>query len=251
MSGHNKWSKIKNKKAVTDAQKNSAFTKALKLIHSTVKAGGPNPETNFKLKMAMDSAKQSGVPITTIENGIKKASGAGADATVMEDITYEGYGPGGVAVLIHVTTDNRNRSVSEIRHSFNKHNGSLGENGCVGWMFEQKGAIYVAAPKATQEELMLKVMELPVEDIEQDDAGMTIYTLAENLHTVKIGLETAKIIPENPELIMKPKNTVKVEDPAIAKQVVALLSDMEDHEDVQGVYANADFPDSVLANLEE
>ncbi|HNT29542.1 MAG TPA: YebC/PmpR family DNA-binding transcriptional regulator [bacterium] len=251
MSGHSKWSTIKRKKAENDQKKNSMFTKLIKNITSAVKTGGsPDPEANFKLKLAIDKARASSMPLSNIESAIKKASGQGADSAEMVEITYEGYAPGGVAIIVQALTDNRNRTAAEIRHTFSKYNGNLGESGCVGWMFEQKGSAYVPATPHQFEALTLKLMDLPIDDVSEDSDGLQITMAVSNFETVKKQLVEQKINFEDAEITMLPKNTVKVENEDIARQILTLIDALEDNEDVQDVFANFDIPEEILDKLE-
>jgi len=250
MSGHSKWSTIKRKKAVIDSKRGAVFTKLAKGISSAVKLGGADPAMNFRLRLAIDKARAASMPMSNIENAITKASGAGG-ADQSEEILYEGYGPGGVAILVETLTDNRNRTVAELRHTFSKNNGNLGETGSVAWMFDQRGSIVVDASPGQQEALTLQVMELPVEDIEQGQESVEIFTTVEQLETVKQGLDDSKIAYQSVQIVMRPKNLTPITEEGTARQIIRLIEALEDNEDVQEVYTNFEIDEAVGERLGE
>jgi len=252
MSGHSKWSTIKRKKEANDQKKGAAFTKLVKAISVAVKTGGgPNPETNFKLRLAIDKAKSASMPLSNIENAIKKASGDSKDNSQIEEILYEGYSVAKVAIIAEALTDNRNRTAAEIRHVFSKHGGNLGAAGCVGWMFDPRGFIMIPATADQQDDLCLGLMEMPIENLEQTEDGIEITTTVENFEPVKKQLEDQSIKYSDAELIMIPQTTVEINDPKLAKQILNLIEALEDNEDIQNVYANFDIPQEILERIAE
>ncbi|MFC1517952.1 YebC/PmpR family DNA-binding transcriptional regulator [Candidatus Margulisiibacteriota bacterium] len=250
MSGHNKWSTIKHKKAKTDAAKGKAFTKAAMEIMAAVKAGGPDAGGNSRLRMAIQSGKDVNMPNDNIKRAIEKASGGG-DGVIIEDITYEGYGPEGVALLIQVTTDNRNRAASEVRSTLEKNGGNLGSSGSVAWVFDQKGVIVFEPGKATEEKVMEIAIDAGAEDIlANEDGSIEVSTSPDSFMKVREALEKAKLEMASAKLSMIPKNTVKIEDPETAKKIMGLVDALEEKDDVQNVYANYDIPDAIMSKFE-
>ncbi|OIP94804.1 hypothetical protein AUK40_06640 [Candidatus Wirthbacteria bacterium CG2_30_54_11] len=251
MSGHNKWSKIQRKKGLKDNARGASFTKLIKLITVAVKTGGgPDPAANFKLSLAVEKARKFSMPSSNIQNAIKKASGKDDDGVQVESITYEGYGPSGVAIIVDAVTDNRNRTAAEVRHMFAKYGGNLGETGCVGWMFEIKGRFFVPCAPAKQEEMTLSLMEYAIEDIKDHDDGLELFTAAENFYTVKSALEQAKISFNEAEMTKIPKNLTTVNDAGAASTVLHLIEHLEDDEDVEAVFSNIEIPDDIAESLE-
>jgi len=248
MSGHSKWSTIKHKKAATDKKRSSEFTKLTKSIMTAVKIGGSDPLMNFKLRLAIDKAKIASMPNANIDRAIEKASGEAGGAH-SEEILYEGYGPGGSAILVETLTDNKNRTVSEVRHVFSKNHGNLGESGSVGYLFDQRGSIYLEAKPAEQEARMMEIMELPLLDIEQSAEGLEIITEISNLETVKQGLADKHIEYKSAELIMHPKSALPIADAQVARQLMGLIEALEENEDVQEVYTNADIDETIISEL--
>lgn len=249
MAGHSKWANIKHKKARADAQRGRIFTKLAKEIIIAAKQGGPDPDANFKLRMAIQKARSENMPTDSIDRAIKKATGEDAD-TNYEEIVYEGYGPAGVAILLEISTDNRNRTAAEIRHIFSRRGGNLGESGCVAWMFDQKGRIEVDLQKAGLDEdtLMLKAVEAGAEDMEVDDGVATITCSPSELESVQNSLSSEGVVIESAEVARIPKTTVEV-DSSNAAKVLQLIEDLEDSEDVSAVYANFEIPDEVLEQV--
>ncbi|NLN18291.1 MAG: YebC/PmpR family DNA-binding transcriptional regulator [Firmicutes bacterium] len=249
MAGHSKWSNIKRKKAKEDAGRAKAFTKMARKITIAAREGGGDPEANFRLRMAIEEARMVNMPNDSIQRAIKRGTGE-LDSAVFEEFVYEGYGPGGVALLIDVATDNRNRAASEIRYIFSRHGGNLGESGCVAWMFERKAVILVPADgNIDEDELMMSALEAGAEDMEASDGFFEIIGPPENLRAMQEALVQEGIPVESAELTMRPKNTMTV-DESVARRVISLIEDLEDNDDVQNVYTNLDLTDELLAALE-
>jgi YebC/PmpR family DNA-binding regulatory protein len=247
MSGHSKWSSIKHKKALVDARRGKTFTKLIRELTSAAKAGGGSPDMNPRLRTAVAAAKSANMPADTIQRAIKKGTGE-LPGEVYEEVTYEGYGAGGVAVLVDVLTDNRNRTVAEIRHLFSKHGGNLGENGCVAWMFGRTGLITLDVNQIPEDELLELVLEAGGEDVGVEGDVYEIRTSPEAFEDVRAALETRGLTLGVAEITMLPQNTVPVEGKH-AEQVVRLMEALDDHDDVRKAYANFDIPDAVLAEL--
>lgn len=246
MSGHSKWSTIKHKKAKIDAQKGVAFAKSAREITAAAKQGGIDPAANFRLRTAIDRAKEAGLPNENIRRAIDKISGGGSEAEP-DEITYEGYGPGGVAIIIEAVTDNKNRTAGDIRSYFNKNNGNLGETGCVGWMFKDGGLISVEKQKAQENKLFEDAVNAGAEDfLADDDEDFKIITTPETLQSVAEELEKAGYEIKSAEKTKTPQNTVPVEDEEIAKYLFRLLDSIENHDDVQNLYANFEIDDSLM-----
>ncbi|MCH7774254.1 MAG: YebC/PmpR family DNA-binding transcriptional regulator [Bacteroidetes bacterium] len=244
MSGHSKWSTIKRKKGAADAKRGKIFTKLIKEITIAAREGDGDPGANPSLRLAIDNAKAANMPADNIERAIKKATGELEGVTYTE-ITYEGYGPGGVAMLIEVATDNKNRSVAEVRHLFSKYNGSMGENGSVAWMFDRKGIITLPIQNKSEDEIMDIVLEAGAEDLQTEEDFFEVQTDLESFEPVRKALVAADLQIENASLQWIAKNTVSVsgED---AEKVMKLIEAMEDSEDVQNVYSNADFDEELI-----
>ena len=237
MSGHSKWANIKNKKERTDAKRGKIFTKIGREIAVAVKEGGDNPNANSKLKDIIAKAKANNMPNDTISRSIKKAAGELGDINY-ESIVYEGYGPGGVAVIVEALTDNRNRTASEVRHSFDKNGGSLGATGCVAWMFERKGVIAIEkAPGVDEDEVMLMALDAGASDVQTDDEMLEVITDTASFSAVREALEKAGLNFVEADLQMVPSNTVDVSEET-QESVQKLLDMLEDSDDVQNVYHN-------------
>lgn len=247
MSGHSKWHSIKHKKAIVDAKRGNVFTKIIKEITVAARIGGGNPDMNPRLRTAIAKGKSENMPNDNISRAIKKGTGE-LPGVNYEEYIYEGYGPAGVAVLVEVLTDNKNRTVSEIRHVFSKHNGNMGEAGCVGWMFEKKGVILIDCSQIDEERLMEIVLDAGAEDIVTEGDEYEVTTLPENFEEVRSALETQNIEMSMNEISMVPQNTIKLEGKE-AHQMLTLMEILEEHDDVQNVYANFDIPDEVLADV--
>ncbi|MEN3004441.1 YebC/PmpR family DNA-binding transcriptional regulator [Dehalobacterium formicoaceticum] len=250
MSGHSKWANIKHKKARQDEAKGAIFTKVSKEIMVAVKQGGPDPEGNFRLKLCIQKAKANNMPNDNINRAIQKASG-GTDGDNFEEIFYEGYGPGGVAILLAILTDNRNRTASEIRHTFSKNGGNLGETGCVAWMFDRKGRLTVNLENQDEDELMMLVLEAGAEDFKAEEEIGEIITEPDSLEEVRNFLVEKGVTIEEEEVTMIPQNTIMVDDLDQVKKLMKMVESLEDHDDVQNVYGNFDIPDEILAQLED
>jgi len=245
MSGHNKWSKIKNKKGADDVKRGNLFTKLTREIIMSAKEGGGSVDTNFRLRLAVQKARDSNMPLENISRAIQKGTGEGV-AGGMVELTMEGYGPNGMAILVTALTDNRNRTVQEIRSSFTKHGGELGASGSVGWIFESRGVITVTKTKDMDvDTLTLDAIDLGAEDVQDQGDMIEIYTKADQLFKVRTALEAKKITVESGEMQMVPKTSVKM-DVKGATQALKLLDRLEELDDVQNVYSNADIPDDVM-----
>ncbi|XOF35294.1 MAG: YebC/PmpR family DNA-binding transcriptional regulator [Candidatus Electrothrix sp. YB6] len=248
MSGHSKWSTIKRKKGANDAKRGKIFTKLIKEITVAAKMGGGDPDGNPRLRSAINAAKTENMPKDNIDRAIKKGTGD-LDGAVYEEILYEGYGPGGVAVLVETMTDNKNRTVADIRHFFSKSNGNLGESGCVAWMFDKRGVIVVDAERVGEEELMELAIEAGAEDVVEEETNFRIVTAPEDFNDVVEALEKAEVKMDEASISMVPQNTVEVAEEKPAKNLLTLLDNLEDHDDVQKVHANFDIPDEIIEAL--
>jgi len=248
MSGHSKWSTIKHKKGAADAKRGKVFTKIIKEITLAARLGGGDPEGNPRLRQAVLAAKAENMPKDNIDKAIKKGTGELEGAAAYEEVTYEGYGPGGVAVLVEVMTDNRNRTVSEIRHIFSKHGGNLGENGCVSWIFEKKGNIVFNKDDVEEDALMELVLEAGGEDVVEQESEYEVITDPSAFEPVREAIEKAGLTYVMAEIGMIPQNTVKMDEKK-AEQMLKLMEKMEDNDDVQNVYANFDIPDEIMEKL--
>jgi YebC/PmpR family DNA-binding regulatory protein len=248
MSGHSKWSKIKHQKGIDDVKRGNLFTKLTREIIIAAKEGGGNEDTNFRLRLAVQKAHDSNMPSENIDRAIKKGSGELEGGSLVE-MTLEGYGPSGMAVMVSALSDNRNRTVQEVRSTFTRHGGSLGESGCVSWIFESRGVINIKAENVDADELALTAIDLGAEDVLVESGIVEVYTKPEALEKVRAALEAKKIAVESSELQMVPKTLVKLDEKA-ATQALKLLDRLEEIDDVQNVYSNADIPDSVLASLQ-
>lgn len=248
MSGHSKWHGIRHKKAIIDARRGKLFTKLLREITVAARLGGGDSDANPRLRAAIDDAKAANVPNDNIERAVKKGTGELAGAA-LEEVAYEGYGPGGVALLIEAMTDNRNRTVSEVRHLLAKHGGSLGESGCVAWMFQKRGLFLVDRDAVDEDQLVEAALEGGAEDIGGDEDHFELTCLPEAFEAVRRSLEEAGIPRKASRLAMVPQGTVQVEG-AQAEQLVRLLDALEDHDDVQNVWANFEMDERLLERAE-
>lgn len=247
MSGHSKWSTIKHKKAMVDARRGKMFTKLIRELTSAARAGGGDPDVNPRLRTAVASAKGANMPSDTIQRAIQKGTGEIAGETY-EEVTYEGYGAGGVAVLVDTLTDNKNRTVAEIRHLFAKHGGSMGENGCVAWMFQRQGFFALDAGSIDEDALLELVLEAGGDDVRAENDLYEILTSPEAFEDVRSSLEAQGLTPEVAEVTMLPQSTVSIEGKQ-AEQVLRLMEALDDQDDVRRAYANFDIPDDVMAAL--
>ena len=245
MSGHSKWSTIKHAKGINDARRGKLFTKLTKEIIVAVKQGGPDPESNFKLRMAMQRAKDQNLPGDTIDRAVKRASGEGSDGAQMVETTYEGYGPGGIAILVEVLTDNKNRTVSDVRSTLSKSGGNLANAGAVAWQFDQKGVVIAESDADTAEDLALAAIDAGAIDFDTDDGVVSFYSTPRDLEGIREALNGVGASIRSSELSMVPQNTVPLDEKEAAR-TLKLLDQLEDLDDVQRVYSNADFPDNAL-----
>lgn len=245
MSGHSKWSTIKHKKGAADAKRGKAFTKLIKEIMVAARMGGGNPEGNPRLRAAVLAARAENMPKDNIERAIKKGTGE-LEGTTYEEINYEGYGPGGVAVLVDVLTDNRNRAASDIRHIFSKNGGNLGEAGCVAWMFSKKGSIVFNKDSVSEDQLMEVGLDAGAEDVKDQEDQFEVVTALEDFTAVKNAFDGKGLKYEMAEITMVPQTVVKIEDEKTAQQIIRLMDALEDSDDVQNAYANFDIPDEIL-----
>ena len=245
MSGHSKWSTIKRKKESVDNKRGALFTKLAREIQLAAKDGGGDPETNFKLRLVIQRARSSNMPNDNIARAIAKATGGGVSDQLIE-VSYEGFGPGGAAILINAVTGNRNRTVAAIRHEFTRAGGSLGENGSVSWQFESRGALSVSLEGHDEDDVALAAIEAGAEDVETSEGSLEIQTAPGDLETVRQALTEAGYTVDHADLSMMPTVTVALEKGAAA-QTLRLLDGLEELEDVQNVYSNADFDEELLA----
>ncbi len=248
MSGHNKWSSIKHKKGAADAKRGKLFTKLIKELTVAAKNGGGDPETNARLRTAVLTARTANMPNDNIARAIKKGTGELEGAATYEDVVYEGYGPGGTAVLVEVLTDNKNRTVSDIRHVFTRSNGNLGESGSVAWMFKKKGVITVSTSSTNEDALMEVGLEAGAEDVVTEGDTFFVYTDPNSLEPVKTAIEAKSIKIESAEVSMVPSTTIKLTGKD-AENMLKLIENLEDHDDVQKVHSNFDIDDEEMAKL--
>ena len=248
MSGHSKWSKIKHQKGADDVKRGNLFTKLTREIIIAAKEGGGDPAGNFRLRLAVQKARDSNMPMDNIDRAIKKGTGDLEGGSLIE-MTLEGYGPSGMAILVSALSDNRNRTVQEVRSTFTRHGGSMGESGCVSWIFESRGVINIKAENVDADELALTAIDAGAEDVQVEGGVVEVITKPDALEKVRATLEQQKIKIEVSELQMVPKTLVKLDEKA-ATQALKLLERLEEIDDVQNVYSNADIPDSVLAAIQ-
>lgn len=250
MAGHSKWANIKHRKAKTDAVKGRLFTKIAREIIVAARAGGPDPSGNFRLKIAIDNARAANMPNDNIQRAIQKGIGGG-EGTEYEELRYEGYGPGGVAIMADIMTDNRNRTASEIRHLFSKNGGNLGETGCVSWMFREKGQLSVLKEniKLDEDDFILFVLEAGADDIDIEDESYEIITSPAKMQEVRQTLLDAGIPIENASLNLIPESRIEISDIDLARKVIKLIDSMEEHDDIQKVYTNFELADSLNEEL--
>ncbi len=243
MSGHSKWSSIKHKKAAVDAKRGKVFTKLIKEITVAARMGGGDVNANPRLRTAVQAAKSGNMPKDNLARAIKKGTGE-LEGVSYEESTYEGYGPGGAAILIEILTDNKNRAVADIRHIFSKCAGNLGENGCVAWMFDKKGYIAIEKASADEDLVMETAIDAGAEDVREDEDNFEIITEPDDFETVKEAIDAASISYFDAEVTMLPQSTTNLEGKE-AEQMVRLMGMLDDCEDVQKVYTNADIPDEM------
>ncbi len=249
MAGHSKWANTKHRKARADAAKGKIFTKLAREISVAAREGGDDLNTNFRLRLAVQKARENNMPSDNIHRAIQKGTG-GSEGESYEQASYEGYAAGGIAVLLEALTDNKNRTVAEIRHIFSRHNGSLGESGCVAWMFTRKG--YIALNKKDlqidEDDMMLIALDAGAEDVRlEDDGSYSIITDLEHFEAVKQALQDQDIAYTSAEVTMLPGSTVGITDKDVADRVIRLMEALDEHDDVQNVYANFDIPEELMA----
>jgi len=249
MSGHSKWAQIKRQKGAADAKRGQLFTKLGKEIAIAVRQGGATPQSNARLRLAVQRARDSNMPFDNIERAIKRASGS-QDGASLTELTLEAYGPGGSAILLQALTDNRNRTLAEVRSVFYRHSASLGESGCVGWLFEPKGVITAQVNKVPGEELALMAIDCGADDVKVYESAVEVHTKPQDMETVRKALEQRGVAIASAELLQVPRTTVKLDEKA-ALQSLKLVDKLEELDDVQHVFSNADFADEVLEKYQE
>ncbi|HEU4904837.1 MAG TPA: YebC/PmpR family DNA-binding transcriptional regulator [Solirubrobacterales bacterium] len=247
MSGHSKWSSIKHKKGAADAKRGKLFTKLARAITVAARDGGPDPEGNAALATAIQKARDASMPKDNIQRAVDRGSGVGSDAAAIETIVFEGYGPGGAAILVEALTDNRNRTSAEVRHAFSKHNGSLGEPGSVAWIFEKRGVVAVDGARYGEDDVIAAI-DAGAEDVSEDGDLLRVLCEPSDLSAVRAALEAGGVEIRSAEIAMEPKSTVEVKGNE-AKSLLGLIEDLEEDDDVNEVHANFDIPDEVLQEL--
>jgi YebC/PmpR family DNA-binding regulatory protein len=247
MSGHSKWSSIKHRKAAADAKRGQQFTKLARAITVAAREGGGDPDANPALATAVQKARDASMPKDNIQRAIDRGTGAGADAAAIERVVFEGYGPGGAAILVEALTDNRNRTSAEVRHSFTKHGGSLGEPGSVAWIFEKRGVVVVDAERYGEDDLIAAI-DAGAEDVQRDGDLLKVITDPADLAAVRSAVEEAGVEVQSSDLAMEPTNVVDV-DESSARPLLRLLDDLEEHDDVNEVHANFDIPEEILETV--
>jgi len=247
MSGHSKWSTIKRKKGKADAQRGKLFTKLIRVITVAARSGGGDPETNAKLKTAIQLAKENNMPNENIERAIKRGTGE-LEGVSYEELLYEGYGPGGVAILVEVLTDNRNRTAPDIRKIFSRNAGNLGESGCVAWMFDKKGYFIFEKEKVDEDTILDLALQAEADDVKTDDQNIEVITLPENYEKFNILIKQNNIDCLVNEITLVPKTTIDLEGKK-ARQMLNLMEQLEDHDDVQKVYANFNIADEIMEEI--
>ncbi|MDY6399991.1 MAG: YebC/PmpR family DNA-binding transcriptional regulator [Synergistales bacterium] len=250
MSGHSKWANIKHRKAAQDAKRGNLFQKLVRAIIIAAKDGGGDPAMNMRLKTAIERAKAVSVPNDNITRAIKRGTGELGDISY-DELTYEAYGPSGIAVLVNVMTDNRNRTTPEIRALLSRNGGQMGESGSVAWMFDRKGVIEVKGKGLNEDDLMALGLDSGMSDMEANDEGFTLYCEPSDLDTLQKALEDNKYVVDNAEVSMIAKTPVEVSDPEAARKVLRLVDALEEHDDVQNVYSNFEIPDEVASQIED
>jgi YebC/PmpR family DNA-binding regulatory protein len=246
VSGHSKWSSIKHKKGAADIKRGKLFSKLSRAIIVAAKEGGGDPDGNLALQNAVEKARSYSMPKDNIERAIAKGTGEGAGGMVFETVVYEGYGPGGVAIIAEALTENRNRTAAEVRHTFAKHGGNLGTDGSVNWMFERRGVVLVPADGVDEDALMLAAAEGGADDVEGDGSSFEVTSAPEALREVRQAIEDAGFQVESAELTLLPKTTVEIAEESVARTLVKLVEALEELDDVQEVYANFDIPEAIL-----
>jgi YebC/PmpR family DNA-binding regulatory protein len=249
MSGHSKWSSIKHKKGAADKKRGVLFSKLSRALIVAAREGGGDPANNLALQNAIEKAKSYSMPKDNIERAIARGSGADADANAYETVVYEGYGAGGVAILVEALTDNRNRTASDVRSAFSKHDGNLGASGAVAWQFDRRGIVFVDAEGVDEDELTLAAAEGGADDVELDGSTFQITAAPDSLSSVREAVEGAGFTVDSAELTMVPKTTVEVDEESTAKKILRLIDALEENDDVQDVFSNFDIPERVLETV--
>ncbi len=247
MSGHSKWSSIKHKKGAADAKRGKLFTKLARAITVAARDGGPDPEGNAALATAVQKARDASMPKDNIQRAIDRGSGVGSDAAAIEQVSFEGYGPGGAAILVEALTDNRNRTSADVRHAFTKHHGSLGEPGSVAWIFEKRGVVVLDGERYGEDDAIVAI-DAGAEDVREDGGQLRVICEAADLSAVRAALEGAGVEVQSAEVTMEPKSTVMVKG-SEAEWLLKLVDALEDHDDVNEVHANFDVPAEILEKL--
>ena len=248
MSGHSKWATIKHQKGAKDKARGKLFAKLIRQVEVAAREGGGDPNSNAQLRTMFQKARDSSVPLDTIERAIKRGTGE-LEGVIYESITYEGYGPGGVAVLVEVLTDNRNRTGADIRSTFSRAGGSIAEPGAVAWQFDRKGSVLVDR-KVDEDDLMLVALDAGADDIADDGELWRVVTPPSDLHKVRTAIEDAGMAVDSADLTMLPQNTIPLDDAESAKKVLRLIDALDEQDDVQNVFANFDIPDAILDTIE-
>lgn len=248
MSGHSKWAQIKRQKGVNDARRGQLFTKVGREITVAAREGGGDPEANFRLRLAVQKAREVNMPQDNIQRAINRGTGADKEGGSLEELYYEGYGPNGVAMMVQVLTDNRNRAAADVRNIFTRGGGNLGEGGSVGWMFDQKGLVTVELDGGAAEEAEMAAIEAGADDIQESDGVLEVYTDKTQLDAVRRALDSQRMRIASADLVMVPKNTIGLDEKGAAA-VIRLIERLEELDDVQRVYSNADIPEEIMATL--
>ncbi len=246
MAGHSKWAQIKHAKAITDARRGKLFTKLAKEIIVVAREGGGDPDANFRLRMAIQRAKDANMPADTIARAVRRGTGAAGEGDIVAEVRYEGYGPGGTAILLEALTDNRKRTVSAVRSTFTKAGGNMAEAGAVAWQFDQRGVVVARAEPESLEDLAMAAIDAGADDFETDDSTLQVYSAVADLEGIRRTLAELDAVIVSSQMTMLPRNMVQLDD-RTARQTLRLLDQLEDLDDIQRVYSNGDFPDAVLA----
>ena len=249
MAGHSKWSQIKHAKAITDQRRGKLFTKLAREVIVAARQGGGDPDANFRLRMAIQRAKDANMPNDNIDRAIKRGTGEAGDGAQLIEAVYEGYGPGGVAIMMETLTDNRNRTVSDVRTTLTRAGGNLAESGSVSWQFEKRGVITVEASSDEADDLALIAIDAGADDVDTDDATLQVFSEPSTLEDVRSALESNDAAIASSEVSLIPSHTVSL-DTRMARQILRLLDQLEELDDVQKIYSNADFPDEAFADYE-
>ncbi|GHV26948.1 putative transcriptional regulatory protein [Synergistales bacterium] len=249
MSGHSHWSGIKHRKAAQDAKRGVAYQRLTKNIIAAARMGGGDPNANFQLKVAIERAREGNVPIDTIERAVKRGSGS-LEGVTYEDVTYEGYGPGGIAVMVETSTDNRNRTAPEMRSLFSRVGGAIGELGCVAWNFERKGIVTITGKGIDEDELMNVALDAGADDVAPEEDGFSVTCEQAAFSAVASALKDAGYVVSEAEITLEPKTTVLVKTKEEAAKLMAMIDRFEEHDDVQNVYSNFEIPDEIMALLD-